>query len=217
MASRLVPRRARVRLAPVALCAVAIAAATAGIAGAASPQRPGSLDRSFARNGIATLGSGTRLLGVALQRDGKIVAVGESGLPRRADLLLARFTSSGALDRTFGHAGIVNGPRLPQLGLGSGGSKALGVAIDPSGRIVVVGSATDPTGAYSRGMIIERYSASGALDTSFGARGLVELLTGASAGDGHAVALGSGGTIIAAGSADTPGSGGTTPASRSCA
>jgi uncharacterized delta-60 repeat protein len=197
----------------VLTAALGVAAVAAGVAAAAPspPPRPGSLDRSFARNGIVTLGSGTRLLGVALQRDGKIVAVGEGGLPRGADLLLARFTSSGALDRTFGRGGIVNGPRLPQMGLGSNGSVGRAVAIDPSGRIVVAGSATDPTGAYSRGMIVERYSAAGALDISFGAHGVAEQLTGASAGDGHAVALGSGGTIIAAGSAETLGTGGTTP------
>jgi uncharacterized delta-60 repeat protein len=187
----------------VALSA-AILACAAGAAGAAGTHGPGSLDTSFGRSGTAVLGAGTRVLGLATLHDGKFLAVGESGVPNNTRLLLARFTATGSLDHSFGHHGVVIGPKVPtRLGTGSIGRA---VATEPDGKIVVVGTATDHTGTARDGLLIERYNANGALDRNFGAHGVVNLLND-SFGDGYAVAIQPDGKILAAGSDNAAGSG----------
>jgi uncharacterized delta-60 repeat protein len=178
----------------------------------AAGTRPGSPAKGFGRSGLAGAGAGVRLLGTAIEPDGKILAVGESGAGRTQNprLLLVRFTSKGALDRSFGARGVARGPALSgTLGIGTG-SVGRAVAIEPSGKIIVVGYATSKGGIGSDGLVIERFTASGHLDRSFGRGGVDELLAGTS-GAGYAVALEPGGQIIAAGSAETAGSGGVAP------
>ena len=181
----------------------------AGVASAARHGRAGSLDRGFGRGGVTTLGAGTRLFGIAVQRDGKVVAVGEAGAGSSADLLLARFTGSGRLDRSFGRGGVARGPRLT-AGLDKN-SIGRAVAIQPDGKLVVVGSATDRTGAFEDGLLVERYSANGRLDRSFASGGVANLLSGSTFGEGHAVAIQRDGKIVATGSATATASGGTEP------
>ena len=133
----------------------AVALALAAITGvAAASGHPGSLDTGFGHRGTATLGAGTRLFGVAVQRDGKIVAAGESGVVKNTRLLLARFNPSGSLDRSFGRGGLVQGP--PVHSGGSSGSLARAVAVLPDGKIVVVGKATSSDGSGRDGLLVER-------------------------------------------------------------
>lgn len=171
---------------------LALVLGTATIAWAA---KPGSLDRSFARTGSVSLGSGTRLFATTVQSDGKIVAVGQSGTgsPR---VLIERFTKSGGLDRKFGSRGVVHGPAVQP------GSLARAVAIAKGGKIVVVGSAIDASGRFAHGLLIERYNSNGRIDRSFGSHGVVNSLTGSGAGDGYGVAVQSNGKIVASGSSD---------------
>lgn len=180
----------------------------AGVATAAKHVKAGSLDASFGRGGITTLGAGTRLFGVAVQGDGKAVAVGESGAGSSADLLVARFTTSGGLDRSFAHGGLAHGPRLAGFDKNSVGRA---VAIEPDGKIVVVGAATDRSGTYTGGLLVERYNSNGSLDRSFASHGVANVLSGTLFGAGDAVTIQRDGKIIAAGSAQAAGSGGTTP------
>jgi uncharacterized delta-60 repeat protein len=175
---------------------------------AALAASPGSLDSSFASQGIATMGQNTRLFGTAAQSDGKVVAVGESGTASSADVLVARFSSSGALDHSFGSGGLVQGPAVPAAK--GTASLARAVAIQPDGKIVVVGKATTTDGTGTDGLLIERYNANGSLDHSFGSGGLVNLLS-STYGDGYAVAIQPDGKIVATGAADAAGSGGTFP------
>ncbi len=170
--------------------------------------RPGSLVQSFGRGGIAALGKGTRLSAVVVQRNGRALAVGQTGgtHPR---VLLARLTSAGSPDRTFGAGGFVRGPAVS--GARGTGSVGRSVAIQADGKIVVVGKLTAPSGSAAVGILVERFTAAGRLDRSFGARGLAELLTGRSLGDGYGLALQPDGKILVGGSADLAGSGGFTP------
>lgn len=202
------PWNRRVAYGLLAACAASVVL-IAGVASAARHATAGSLDRSFGRAGIATLGAGTRLFGIAVQRDGKVVAVGEAGAGSSADLLLARFTVSGRLDRSFGRRGVARGPRLT-AGFDKN-SIGRAVAIQSDGKLVVVGSATDRTGAFKDGLLVERYSANGRIDRSFASRGVANLLTGSSFGEGRAVAIQRDGKIVATGSATATGSEGTQP------
>jgi uncharacterized delta-60 repeat protein len=98
----------------------------------------GSLDTSFDGDGwnqTPTALDDNQSHGAALQSDGKIVTVGSiGGIGFGPDMMVARFTSDGKLDLTFG------GDGRAQTGWG-GTDAGLSVAIDLSGRIVVGGYA----------------------------------------------------------------------------
>src|SRR5205085_1470565 len=65
----------------------------------------GSLDSTFGIGGIITTdfaGSYDQATAVALQSDGKIVVAGEAYTGASYDFALARYTTTGVLDTTFG-------------------------------------------------------------------------------------------------------------------
>jgi uncharacterized delta-60 repeat protein len=155
----------------------------------------GQPDPTFGSGGFVSAAAGTRLLGTAVQSDGKIVAVGASGFGTPSlHLLVARFTTAGKLDPTFG-GGQITGP-----------ANVLGqaVAIQPDGKIVVAGTSTDSLGESSQGVVVERLNASGTVDGRFGSGGVVTTLTGASHGQGNAVALAANGEVVVAGDGTIP-------------
>jgi uncharacterized delta-60 repeat protein len=78
-------------------------------------KRDGSLDASFGTNGAVTTsfgGNPAEAHGLAIQADGKIVAVGQV-LTHNFDVqwAMARYKPDGSLDRTFGSGGKVTGLR----------------------------------------------------------------------------------------------------------
>jgi uncharacterized delta-60 repeat protein len=132
----------------------------------------GRLDASFGTGGkvltdfgsLTFSGSEEPTVGVAIEPDGKIVVAGGSKASGTThDFALARYTTTGTLDRSFGTRGKV------QTDFGSP-SGAAGVAIEPDGKIVVAG--------YKRrgareDFALARYRRRGALDPSFGTDGKV--------------------------------------------
>lgn len=165
---------------------------------------PGDLDTTFGDNGmvLTDLGSGNTypddiFYDMAIQDDGKIVAVGKTkGQTNTYDFALARYTSAGLLDPAFDSDGIV-------VSVGDHGTwnQLFGVVIQASGEIVASGSAG---GDFA----MARYTAAGALDTTFGAAGTGYVYTSMSSGSdgGATLALQSSGKIIQAGHADWNGS-----------
>jgi uncharacterized delta-60 repeat protein len=117
----------------------------------------GRLDRGFGAAGIVLSRAGPYegAGGVAIQRDGKIVAAGSG----RVGFALTRYTARGRLDRRFGLGGTVS-TKLASFTIGHD------VAIEPDGKIVVVG---DVGGDFG----IVRYTDAGRLDRSFGNGGKV--------------------------------------------
>jgi uncharacterized delta-60 repeat protein len=105
----------------------------------------GSLDTSFGGgDGITPVNSGAdnggeRLTGVAIQPDGKIVAVGDASVTAASPFVLARVDSSGNLDGTF------DGPGAPGDGFFriTNGTSDLGKAIAVSGTKVIFGGTAD--------------------------------------------------------------------------
>lgn len=103
------------------------------------------------------IGSGTVDAGraCAVQADGKIIVVGQSV----NDFSVVRYTATGALDTTFGTGGIVT------TDIGSSTvDGAYGVAVQPDGKIIVVGTSANK-------FAIVRYTAAGVLDSTFGTGG----------------------------------------------
>lgn len=179
---------------------------SAAPAATAARSAAGSLQRGFGRGGIVSTGGATRLFGVVLAHSGKGLAVGQTG-GQHPRVLLLRFKASGALDHGFGSRGRAVGPHVS--GPRAGGSVGRALAIEPDGKIVVVGKVTGAKGVAA-GILVERYSVSGHLDRGFGAHGVVEIEASA-LGDGYGVAVQRDGRIVVAGSADANGSGGFSP------
>jgi uncharacterized delta-60 repeat protein len=163
---------------------------------------PGDPDRSFGSGGVAKLSrNDTVLRAGAVQRDGKLVAVGEQGgSAGSVKLLVVRFNRGGSLDQSFARSG-----GLPLLGgsggiyLGGVGTTATAVAIQRDGRIVVAGRRTDRSGAALRGMLVMRLKANGTPDRSFSGDGVATALVGRN-GEANAVAI-RGKRIVVAGGA----------------
>jgi uncharacterized delta-60 repeat protein len=94
----------------------------------------GTLDSTFSGDGMQTTDftSGPDFaLGVAIQGDGKIVTAGTADF---REFALARYTTAGALDTTFGGDGTVTTNLTP------GFEFAEGVALQADGKIVAAGS-----------------------------------------------------------------------------
>lgn len=157
---------------------------------------PGDLDPTFNSTGIVTTAvtnSNDVANAVAVQSDGKIVVAGYSS--NRTEFVLARYTTSGALDTTFGTGGIVRNASL------SAGINA--IALQADGKIVV-GGYLPQSGNSNRQFAVARYLASGSLDTTFGSGGIVTTPVGTSALDSevYGIAIQSDGKIVATGYAD---------------
>jgi uncharacterized delta-60 repeat protein len=162
-------------------------------------RRNGTLDRTFSGDGRATVDFGHRLSdgvhGLALWRGGRIVLAGSSGkrgtVPRMA---VARLRANGRLDRSFG----AGGKRLTRPGPHGGYADA--VVQQTNGQIVVGGRVFDDGRLDTSAWVLARYGRGGALDRSFGRRGLVvsDFSTGADWVGGLAVQRDA--RIVAAGS-----------------
>lgn len=153
--------------------------------------------------------------GVALQSDGKIVVVSTSaGVDGSSDMLVVRYSTSGTLDTSFG--GGTGYVRLDIDGIATSTYETgSGVAIQPDGRIVVVGTESLNVSGVSRNVLVARFNSNGTLDATFGAGGFKLGMPPSSPGYhsfvGAAVALMSDGHIIVAGSDDWDSTGTSAP------
>ncbi len=143
----------------------------------------GSLDSTFGTGGLVTTDfGGTDIAEAAiLQPDGKIIAVGRAS----NDFALARYTSDGSLDSTFGTGGLVT----TDLG---GTDIAEAVALQPDGKIIAVGRAGND-------FALVRYTSDGSLDSTFGTGGIVTTDFGGGTDIANAAVLQPDGKIIAVG------------------
>ncbi|WP_405834582.1 calcium-binding protein [Streptomyces sp. NBC_00105] len=127
---------------------------------------PGDLDPAFDGDGrvVTDFGGYDESRDMVLQADGKIVTVGLNTAPEggAADFALARYNPDGSLDTGFDGDGLV----LSDL-RGGGEDVANGVAVQPDGKIVVVGRSTEPDGGGGMFTVV-RYHSDGSLDTGFG-------------------------------------------------
>lgn len=127
----------------------------------------GSLDRTFGNDGKLTTQVGgfySSITAIAIQSDGKIVAVGDGAGDER-DFAIVRYRSDGTLDASFGNQGI----QLTPINFGFSDS-ATDLVIQPDGKIVAVGVSTENLGASFvavTSFVVVRYNRQGLLDQSF--------------------------------------------------
>ncbi|MEZ5842231.1 MAG: hypothetical protein R3D27_00675 [Hyphomicrobiaceae bacterium] len=155
----------------------------------------GSLDTSFGGgDGVETtqIGSLTgAALDVAIQPDGKIIAVGFLVTGSVPDIALVRYNADGSLDTTFG-----GGDGVVSTSVGTAFDQAYSVALQPDGKIVVGGFAFVGTDDFA----LVRYESDGTLDTTFGGGdGIVTTPIGASHEAGQSVIIQPDGKIVVAG------------------
>lgn len=164
----------------------------------------GELDTSFGTAGIVTTSIGTVTASggssfdyahkVAIQSDGKIVAVGSSD--NTLDFALARYNADGTLDLTFGTGGKV----MTSIGMWD---DAFSAVIQPDGKIIAVGSTSVDSFSYTDFALV-RYNVDGSLDSGFGSGGKVITAVAPDYHDfARCVALQSDGKILVAGTAYT--------------
>jgi uncharacterized delta-60 repeat protein len=114
----------------------------------------GALDSTFGTGGVITTNfSGTSsdiAYSIAVQRDGKLVAAGHTGDYPTEDFALARYTSTGQLDQTFGAGGLV-ATDIASIDLG------YAIAIQRDGKILLSGGTLGPSGTFD--MAVARYLA----------------------------------------------------------
>jgi uncharacterized delta-60 repeat protein len=123
----------------------------------------GSLDPTFNTTGYFNAEGATgidfnRLFGVAIQSDGKIVAVGRTDAN---DGLVARFNTDGTLDTTFNSTGYFNAEN------GTTSYLFYSLALDDDDKIIAVGYTNSSYG------LIVRLNTNGTLDTTFNSTGYI--------------------------------------------
>jgi uncharacterized delta-60 repeat protein len=125
----------------------------------------GSVDLSFAKRGklLDCKPSGySQFKATAVQKDGKIIAVGFANTGHDMQFAVARYNVDGSLDRGFAD----NGMRTINFGLAT--SLAYDVAIQPDGGIVVAGCAG---GGNNYHIALARLNYDGSPDNSFNGNG----------------------------------------------
>lgn len=113
----------------------------------------GALDVTFGVNGRVTtpFATSAEIFDLVLQSDGKIVAAGYMD----NQIALARYTTTGALDATYGTGGLVT----TQVGAMA---RALSAAYESSDGKVVIAGYSSPN------LIVSRYNTNGTVDNTFG-------------------------------------------------
>jgi uncharacterized delta-60 repeat protein len=144
----------------------------------------GKLDASFGAQGIQTTqipATAVSIGSVISQSDQKIIALGTSCQPlvqtgscnssidESYRLLFARYWPNGQPDDTFGVSGIVTQPYQSLSGPSN-------FALSQAEELLVAGRAQGLTGPdYSAAVAVQRYTADGRLDTTFGINGVAKV------------------------------------------
>ena len=158
----------------------------------------GTRDSSFSNDGQlqTKFGAEAHGLDVAVQADGRVVVAGSVGAFKHSDFALARYTSSGKLDTTF------SGDGKRRMDFSGGADEALGLVIQPNGRIVAAGFAAPLHHPSDADFGLARYRSNGSLDLSFSANGKQRVRFGTNDQDsGFAVARQADGKLVVAGQA----------------
>ena len=120
----------------------------------------GTRDTSFNGSGFLQTAIDSILNAVAMQ-NGKILIAGQ----HKGKASIARLNANGTLDSSFGNSGTL------ELGDGSTDDQILDIALDSSGRIIIVGKTV--AGVSNENAVVARLTSNGQLDTTFGTNGVV--------------------------------------------
>jgi uncharacterized delta-60 repeat protein len=125
----------------------------------------GGLDPSFGNGGkvISSVAAGSdKARGMTVQKNGRVVAVGEAKVGSAREFAVLRYLPDGQLDPSFNGTGMVT------TDISTGDDYAYGIAEQKDGKLVAAG--------WARGnssIALVRYLSDGQLDPSFGTGGIV--------------------------------------------
>jgi uncharacterized delta-60 repeat protein len=150
----------------------------------------GDLDSTFSGDGKLRVGISGGASAVAIQSDGKAVAVGEGG----SKFAIVRINTDGTLDHSFSGDGIVH------IAAGPNRFDEANAVVVRNGKITVVGTSTRDSDLV-KALAVIRLNSDGTRDTSFSGDGIQLLRVGSNStgedlviqGDGKIVAVGTGG------------------------
>jgi uncharacterized delta-60 repeat protein len=168
----------------------------------------GTLDATFGVNGLVettihSTQTSARVLAVAIQKNGAIVAAGDAVIAGNRNMAVARYKPDGTLDASFSADGKT------QSDFDGGNDEAYAVAVQSDGKVVVAGEAYMAKNLQfdNYDFALARFTADGALDTSFGGNGKVTVgLSGGSDDGAHALAIQPDGKLLIAGATNANGS-----------
>lgn len=155
----------------------------------------GTLDTSFGTDGKVTTEIGdsflcleplARALAIKVQSDDKVIASGLTHHGSTYDFALARYSTTGTLDATFGDDGIVI------TDFSSTTDEGADMAIQSDGKIIVAGISNS-------NFALARYNSDGSLDTTFGGDGKVTTDFSGATDSAKSVKIQSDGKIVVAG------------------
>ena len=130
----------------------------------------GQMDRGFNGSGLVQTdidGDIDVVYGLALQKDRKIVVIGNTSKWRGYHFATLRYNEDGQLDRGFGKRGKV----VTRVG-SAREDHSCAIAVQPDGKIIVAGGGDDYP-QYGRVMALVRYKPDGGLDPRFGLKGKI--------------------------------------------
>lgn len=154
----------------------------------------GNPDSTFAEDGILVMLVGNnhdRGNAVIIQPDQKILVIGDAVVTGKSAIFLARFTTDGLPDISFGENGVVT-TDYEDSSIG-----AFAGILEPEGKIIAAGYINDPETMLDFAMV--RYNNDGTLDNTFGNGGKVKTAIGDDKDNSYAAALQPDGKIILAG------------------
>jgi uncharacterized delta-60 repeat protein len=144
---------------------------------------PGDLDPSFGTAGVVG-GNYPFETRIAIQPDEKIILAATGG---KTSVLITRFFRNGSVDSSFATDGLDLSPQLARIGA---------VAVDSEGRILVSGARIQDATFSSSQTFVSRLTATGQMDATFGANGIVLIPGG---GLGAALAIQRDGKVLVGG------------------
>jgi uncharacterized delta-60 repeat protein len=158
----------------------------------------GTLDGTFGSGGKVTTAVQSiddEANGVAIDSSNRIVVAGAT-FSGNFDFAVARYSSTGVLDGTFGSGGKVITP----VSAGAGNDFANAIKLQTDGRLIVAGTATNGT---NDDFVVVRYTTTGTPDGTFGSGGkaFIDFGSSDSGGLGNSVAIDSSGKIVVVGNA----------------
>jgi uncharacterized delta-60 repeat protein len=165
----------------------------------------GSAVSTFGQNGTTTLPltGTTSAHGIAINADGSLFVGGTLFNLNNADdqFLLAKYTTTGTLDTTFGTTASAPGLGYVTTDLAAGSQDDVySMIVQPADGKIVLGGDTASNASPTRAVALVRYNTDGSLDSSFG-NGGIDVTS--FAGSAFALASGPNGSIYSAGTVFT--------------
>lgn len=161
---------------------ISLGVIVSAIGALATSSHAATLDPAFGTAGTTSTAFGNygAAARVVIQPDGRIVTGGQDAL---GNFVLARYTTSGALDTSFNGTG-----KISTTPAGSCSGQARALALQADGKIVVAGTSC-PNFTSTRNFTVYRYNTDGSLDPTFGSEGKATVNFTAGASEACAVAV----------------------------